>query len=55
MNAFETIMLDNNGHNYIESFYGYGLFALLKEWWIRDFKESSEELKIILEDIIQHY
>ncbi len=55
LNVFESIMFDNNGHNYMERFYGYGLFSLLKEWWIRDFKESPKELKSILENIIKQY
>ena len=45
MNEEETI------HNYESSFYGHGLFGLLKEWWRRNFKETSEEMAEILEGL----
>ena len=49
LKSFEDIMNEgDNTHNYDNSFHGYGLFGLLKEWWRRDFKESPEEITEIL-------
>lgn len=53
LKSFEKIMTNgDNPHNYENRFYGYGLFALLKEWWIRDFKETPEEMRQIIIDIV---
>ena len=51
LRSFEIIMNDETiGHNYESSFYGYGLFGILKEWWRRGFKETPEEVSQILRD-----
>ena len=49
LKSFDDIMNEEGSlHNYESSFYGHGLFGLLKEWWRRDFKESPEEMTEIL-------
>lgn len=50
LESFETLMKDDNNHNYD---YAYGLFSMLKEWWIRDFKETPLELSIIIRRLIE--
>ena len=53
LKSFDDIMNEEDAvHNYESSFYGHGLFGLLKEWWRRDFKESPEEMSDILKDFI---
>ena len=51
LKSFDDIMNEEDAvHNYESSFYGHGLFGLLKEWWRRDFKESPEEMSDILKE-----
>ena len=53
LKSFELLMTDDNEHNYESMFYGYGLFGILKEWWNRGFKESSNEVAKILRQMYQ--
>lgn len=53
LRSFEILMKDDNEHNYEARFYAYGLFSMLKEWWLRDFKESPEELSTIIRRLIE--
>lgn len=51
LKSFEQLMKDDNDLNgYENSFYGYGLFGILKEWWSRGFKDTSDEVAKILKD-----
>ncbi len=51
LKSFEQLMKDDSDlHGYENRFYGYGLFGILKEWWTRDFKETSHEVANILKD-----
>ncbi|MCR4874975.1 MAG: TetR family transcriptional regulator C-terminal domain-containing protein [Clostridia bacterium] len=54
LKSFENIMTESTSHNYEARFYGYGLFSMLKEWWLRDFKESPEQLAALIETIVKN-
>ena len=41
-------------HNYESRFYGYGLFSMLKEWWLRNFKETPNEMANIIIKIVKN-
>ena len=53
LKSFELIMKEDSEHNYQSRFYGYGLFSMLKEWWLRDFKETPKEIANIIIDIVK--
>lgn len=49
LKSFEELMRDESDvHGYETGFYGYGLFGILKEWWSRGFRETSDEVAEIL-------
>ena len=54
LKSFEDIMIENGEHNYESRFYGYGLFSMLKEWWLRNFKETPNEMADIIIRIVKN-
>ena len=54
LKSFEDIMIENGEHNYESRFYGYGLFSMLKEWWLRNFKETPNEMANIIIKIVKN-
>lgn len=58
LDSFTSIMLPTDSRMsksfYREKFYSYGLFGLLDEWILRDFKETPEEMSNILLEFLNH-
>ena len=54
LKSFEDIMIEYGEHNYESRFYGYGLFSMLKEWWLRNFKETPNEMADIIIRIVKN-
>ena len=42
--AYENMLINKTNYTYKTRFYAFGLFSLLKEWWLRDFKETPKEI-----------